>query len=201
MEYTSIKRLMDLTFSIIFLILFSPILIFLIIVLIPLTKNKPLYIQYRPGKNEKLFIHFKLRSMTMETDDFGNMLEDEKRLRWWGRILRKTSLDELPQLINVLMGDMSLIGPRPLLIDYLKLYNKTQMRRHEIKPGITGWAQVNGRNSISWEEKFKLDVWYVDNFSFWLDIKILLLTLIMVFQRTGINQDGQATREKFTGYN
>lgn len=137
----------------------------------------------------------------METDDFGNMLEDEKRLRWWGRILRKTSLDELPQLINVLMGDMSLIGPRPLLIDYLKLYNKTQMRRHEIKPGITGWAQVNGRNSISWEEKFKLDVWYVDNFSFWLDIKILLLTLIMVFQRTGINQDGQATREKFTGYN
>lgn len=137
--------------------------------------------------------------MTNEKDEYGNLLPDEKRLTKIGKFLRSTSLDELPELFNVLKGDMSLVGPRPLLMEYLNYYTEEQMRRHDVKPGITGWAQVNGRNSLSWEEKFKLDVWYVDNWSLWLDFKILFLTLIKVLKREGISAEGYATMPKFTG--
>lgn len=145
------------------------------------------------------FFMYKFRTMTNERDAGGKLLPDEKRLTRLGRFLRSTSLDELPELINVLKGEMSLVGPRPLLMEYLPLYSKEQFRRHDVKPGITGWAQVNGRNAISWEDKFKFDVWYVDNQTFWLDIKILWMTFIKVLKRDGISQDGQATMEKFTG--
>lgn len=155
--------------------------------------------QKRPGLYGKPFFVYKFRTMTDEKDENGNLLPDEVRLTKTGRIIRKLSLDELPQLFNVLKGELSLVGPRPLLMEYLPLYTTEQARRHEVKPGITGWAQVNGRNAISWEEKFALDVWYVDNQSFWLDMKILFMTVIKVFKREGISQEGQATIEKFTG--
>lgn len=155
--------------------------------------------QKRPGLYGKPFFVYKFRTMTDEKDENGNLLPDEVRLTKTGRIIRKLSLDELPQLFNVLKGELSLVGPRPLLMEYLPLYTSEQDRRHEVKPGITGWAQVNGRNAISWEEKFALDVWYVDNQSFWLDMKILFMTVIKVFKREGISQEGQATIEKFTG--
>jgi sugar transferase EpsL len=142
---------------------------------------------------------FKFRTMTNERDAAGNLLPDDKRLTRFGKFLRSTSLDELPELLNVLKGEMSLVGPRPLLMEYLDRYTPEQARRHEVRPGITGWAQVNGRNGISWEEKFKLDVWYVDNRSFWLDIRILWTTIVKVFKREGISQEGQATAEKFMG--
>ena len=157
--------------------------------------------QRRPGLHGKSFYVYKFRTMTDARDENGNLLPDEVRLTKTGKLIRKLSLDELPQLFNVLKGDISLVGPRPLLMEYLPLYTKEQARRHEVKPGITGWAQVNGRNAISWEEKFEHDVWYVDNQSFWLDIKILFLTVLKVFKSEGINQDGQATIEKFKGSN
>ncbi len=160
-----------------------------------------LYKQIRPGLNGKPFVMFKFRSMLDSTDKEGNQLPDELRLTHFGRILRSTSLDELPGLINVLKGDMSLVGPRPLLMQYLPLYSSEQSRRHDVRPGITGWAQVNGRNAISWEEKFKLDVWYVDNQSFMLDLKILLLTVIKVFKREGIASSTSVTMEGFKGSN
>jgi lipopolysaccharide/colanic/teichoic acid biosynthesis glycosyltransferase len=159
------------------------------------------FMQYRPGRNEKLFRLIKFKTMNNKCDASGNLLPDAERLTAIGSFIRKTSLDELPQLWNVLKGDMSLVGPRPLLVEYLPLYNEHQKRRHEVKPGITGWAQVNGRNAISWQEKFDLDVWYVDHCSFSLDMKILWLTILKVFKREGINQAGQATVEKFNGYN
>jgi lipopolysaccharide/colanic/teichoic acid biosynthesis glycosyltransferase len=155
--------------------------------------------QTRPGILAKSFKMLKIRTMTNETDEYGLLLPDNQRLTPFGKWLRATSLDELPELWNVLKGEMSFVGPRPLLMEYLPLYSKEQMKRHNVKPGITGWAQINGRNAISWEEKFKLDVWYVENQSFWLDIKILILTVKKVFKREGISAEGEATMSKFTG--
>ncbi|MEY8349330.1 sugar transferase [Bacillus cereus] len=157
--------------------------------------------QQRPGLHGKPFYVYKFRTMTDAKDEEGNFLPDDVRLTSFGKLLRKLSLDELPQLINVIKGDISLVGPRPLLMEYLPLYTPEQARRHGVRPGITGWAQVNGRNAISWEDKFKLDVWYVDNQSFWLDIKILFLTVVKVFKSEGISQQGHVTMHKFTGSN
>jgi lipopolysaccharide/colanic/teichoic acid biosynthesis glycosyltransferase len=162
--------------------------------------GKPvLFRQIRPGKRGRPFQLLKFRTMRDESDSRGLLLSDDKRLSDFGRWLRSTSLDELPELWNVLRGDMSLVGPRPLLMEYLPLYSPEQTRRHKVRPGITGWAQINGRNAISWEEKFRLDVWYVDNQSLWLDLKILFLTILRVFQRSGISAEGEATMPKFTG--
>lgn len=193
------KRLFDIFISLIALIILSPI-IGVAALLIRLKIGTPvLFKQQRPGLNEKSFHVYKFRSMTDERDAEGELLLDEVRLTSFGRLLRKLSLDELPQLLNVLKGDMSFVGPRPLLMEYLPLYNERQARRHNVRPGITGWAQVNGRNAISWEEKFELDVWYVENRSFWLDIKILFMTVLKVFKSEGISHVGQATMTKFEG--
>lgn len=159
------------------------------------------FLQPRPGRNGKIFKVIKFKTMTDEKDADGNLLPDEVRLTKVGRFVRSTSIDELPQLWNVIKGDMSLIGPRPLLVQYLPLYSPEQARRHEVRPGITGWAQVNGRNSISWKQKFEYDVWYVDHLSFWLDVKIILLTIKKVFVREGISHEGMATMEPFNGHN
>lgn len=155
--------------------------------------------QQRPGKNNKIFEVVKFRTMNDKKDAQGNLLSDKDRLTSLGRFIRKTSLDEIPQLINVIKGDMSLVGPRPLLLEYLRLYNEKQIRRHEVRPGITGWAQINGRNAISWKDKFELDVWYVDNISISLDIRILLQTILKVFKSEGISSDTSLTMEKFEG--
>ena len=163
--------------------------------------GKPFFFQLRPGKNGKIFKIIKFKTMTDKKDENGNLLPDADRLTKIGSFVRKTSLDEIPQLLNVIKGDMSLVGPRPLLPKYLELYNDFQRRRNEVKPGITGWAQVNGRNSISWEKKFEYDVWYVDNVSFLLDIKILIMTVLKVVKSEGINEQGQATSNEFKGNN
>lgn len=193
------KRILDVILSISGLIILSPLFIMITICLYFLNTGKPLFTQRRPGKNEQIFTLVKFRTMTDKRDSFGNLLPDKQRITRFGSFLRKTSLDELPQLFNVFYGDMSLIGPRPLLIEYLPLYNKEQSRRHEIRPGITGWAQVNGRNSISWQQKFEYDVWYVDHVSFKLDIKIFYLTFVTVFSSKGINASEDKTMEMFTG--
>ena len=159
------------------------------------------FTQDRPGKNAKIFKAIKFKTMTDERDEAGNLLPDSVRLTRIGKVVRSLSIDELPQLFNVLKGDMALIGPRPLLPKYLPLYSSEQFRRHEVRPGITGWAQVNGRNNISWKKKFELDVWYVDHMSFWLDMKIFFLTIKKVFVREGINMEGMATTEPFNGNN
>ena len=193
------KRLID--FIIVFCVLAVIWPILLIITLWLHFANKgagAFFFQERPGKDEKIF---KVITMTDERDATGNLLPDAERLTKIGRLVRSTSIDELPQLINVLKGDMALIGPRPLLVQYLPLYSEEQARRHDVRPGITGWAQVNGRNAISWTKKFELDVWYVDHCSFLLDLKIILLTIKKVFVREGISQEGQATMEYFTGNN
>jgi lipopolysaccharide/colanic/teichoic acid biosynthesis glycosyltransferase len=193
------KRFFDLVFSGFGLILLLPILI-LVAWKIKRNLGRPvLFTQTRPGLGGKPFSMYKFRTMTAERDKDEKLLPDEQRLTPFGRLLRSSSIDELPELINVVKGEMSLVGPRPLLMEYLGRYTPEQARRHEVRPGITGWAQVNGRNAISWEEKFKLDVWYVDNQSFWLDIKILWMTLVKVFKREGVSQEGQATAEKFRG--
>lgn len=193
------KRLFDFVVSFFALLALSPIL-FLLALLVRIIIGAPIFfIQRRPGQHGKAFNMIKFRSMTNARGADGTLLADVERLTRFGRFLRTTSLDELPELWNVLMGDMSLVGPRPLLLEYLPLYTMGQARRHEVRPGITGWAQVNGRNAISWEEKFKLDVWYVDHRSFWLDMKILFLTLKRVFQRSGITADGEGTMPRFTG--
>ncbi|MGL1901671.1 MAG: sugar transferase [Fibrobacterales bacterium] len=158
-----------------------------------------LFKQQRPGKNDFPFDMYKFRSMTNECDSSGNLLPDSDRLTSFGIKLRNSSLDELPELLNVLKGEMSLVGPRPLLMEYLPLYNETQKKRHTVRPGVTGWAQINGRNSLSWEDKFDLDVWYVENRTFWLDVKILLMTVKKVFVKEGISAEGEATMNKFTG--
>jgi undecaprenyl phosphate N,N'-diacetylbacillosamine 1-phosphate transferase len=162
-------------------------------------KGNPFFTQIRPGKNEKLFKIIKFKTMNDNKDSLGNLLPDNLRLTKMGSIIRKTSLDEIPQLVNVLKGDMSLIGPRPLLVQYLPLYNQTQKQRHNLKPGITGWAQINGRNAISWNEKFEFDVFYVQNLSFWLDFKIVFFTIKKVFLKEGISSDTSVTMEVFTG--
>ncbi|MGL5562898.1 MAG: sugar transferase [Tannerellaceae bacterium] len=195
------KRVID--FCIVFtaLLFIWPVLVVVAIWLKIANKGDAFFLQPRPGKDGKIFKVIKFKTMTDECDADGKLLPDDKRLTNVGRFVRSTSIDELPQLINVLKGDMSLIGPRPLLVQYLPLYDAEQARRHEVRPGITGWAQVNGRNAISWSRKFELDVWYVDHISFLLDLKILFLTIKKVFVREGISQEGQATMEFFTGDN
>lgn len=193
------KRFFDLTFTLFGLIVIAPLLL-LLAFLVRLKLGSPIFFrQIRPGMYCKPFTMYKFRTMTDERDAQAQLLPDGQRLPFFGKFLRSTSLDEFPALINVLKGEMSMVGPRPLLMEYLPLYSPDQARRHEVRPGITGWAQVNGRNAISWEEKFKLDVWYVDNRSLWLDIKILWMTFAKVFKREGISQEGQATMTKFMG--
>jgi sugar transferase EpsL len=193
------KRLFDFIVSLIALVALSPV-IFITALLIRWKIGSPVvFKQPRPGFHERAFHVYKFRSMTDERDENGDLLSDDVRLTSFGKIMRKFSLDELPQLWNVLKGDMSFVGPRPLLMEYLDLYDDRQKKRHDVRPGITGWAQVNGRNAISWEQKFEYDVWYVENQSFWLDIKILFLTVMKVFKSEGISQDGQATMTKFKG--
>lgn len=194
-----IKRVLDLVFSLVGLVLAAPILIVLGLSVLISLGPPILFIQPRPGLLGKLFKVYKFRTMTDERDAQGNLLPDEKRMTDLGKWLRKISLDELPQLFNVLKGDMSLVGPRPLLVEYLRLYSPEQARRHGVKPGMTGWAQINGRNDLSWEEKFSLDVWYVDHQSIWLDLRILWMTLVKVGRSEGINQAGEATMEPFNG--
>ena len=195
------KRLFDLLASALALIVLSPILA-LTALLVRLQLGGPiLFRQQRPGYKGRPFHIFKFRTMTDRFAPDGSLLPDSERLTRFGRVLRSTSLDELPELFNILRGEMSVVGPRPLLMEYLPLYSAEQARRHDMPPGLTGWAQVNGRNALSWQDKFRLDVWYVDHWSFWLDLKIIFLTLVKVFQREGITQEGQATAEKFTGNN
>ena len=193
------KRFLDFFAALIGLLLLSPIFLLATIGLFFANNGKPFFFQTRPGKNEKLFQIIKFKTMNDKKDAAGNLLSDAERLTPIGSFVRKTSLDEIPQLLNVLKGDMSLIGPRPLLIQYLPLYDAVQKKRHHIRPGITGWAQVNGRNAISWEQKFEYDVWYVANCSFLLDVKILLLTVKKVFKSEGISQEGAVTMEVFKG--
>lgn len=193
------KRLFDFVASFLALVLLLPV-IGMVSLLIRRKLGSPvLFRQIRPGKNGKPFEMVKFRTMLDATDKHGNALPDDQRMTPFGSFLRSTSLDELPELWNVLKGDMSLVGPRPLLMEYLPLYSNEQYRRHVVRPGITGWAQVNGRNAISWDDKFKLDVWYVDNQSFWLDLKILFLTVKKVLVRDGISGEGEVTMSKFTG--
>ena len=199
MYKTITKPLFDFTAALVGLLLLSPIFIVVTIALFFANHGQPFFIQKRPGKNEHIFCIIKFKTMNDKKDTQGNLLPDAERLTAVGKLVRKTSLDELPQLINVLKGDMSFVGPRPLLPEYLPLYNDTQRRRHEVKPGITGWAQVNGRNAISWPQKFALDVWYVAHQSFALDLKILFLTVKKVFVSEGINTSGHATTERFKG--
>jgi undecaprenyl phosphate N,N'-diacetylbacillosamine 1-phosphate transferase len=193
------KRLLDFTAALIGFILLSPIFVFVMIGLFFANQGKPFFFQTRPGKNERLFNIIKFKTMNDKKDSKGALLPDSDRLTKIGAFVRKTSLDEIPQLLNVIKGDMSLIGPRPLLVQYLPLYSDFQKRRHEIKPGITGWAQINGRNAISWDQKFAYDVWYVEHCSFVLDVKILFLTVKKVFVSEGISQEGQVTMEVFKG--
>lgn len=196
-----LKRGFDILASFVGLIVLSPIMI-IVAILVRTKLGYPIFFtQDRVGKDNKIFKMIKFRTMTDARNKFGELLSDEERLTPFGQFLRSTSLDELPELINVLKGDMSLVGPRPLLVKYLPLYSKEQARRHNVRPGITGWAQVNGRNSISWNDKFKLDVWYVDNKSFILDIKILIHTVYKVIKRDDINQSETETMEAFNGYN
>lgn len=192
-----IKRIADFVLSLVALLLLAPLLLVVIVFLSFDFKKNVFFVQERPGLHGEIFKIYKFRTMNSKTDSNGKLLPDIQRLTRIGRFVRSTSLDELPQLINVLKGDMSLIGPRPLLVSYLSKYTEEQMRRHQVRPGITGWAQVNGRNAISWEEKFKLDVWYVDNISLCLDVKILLLTLRKVLRREAINSDVNHTMTKF----
>ena len=194
-----IKSITDFCISLLLLIVASPILILITLLLFFSNKGKPFFFQPRPGKNGKIFKIIKFKTMNDKKESEGNLLSDAKRLTKVGAFVRKTSLDEIPQLINVLKGDMSLIGPRPLLPEYLPLYNDFQKRRHEVKPGITGWAQVNGRNAINWQQKFEYDVWYVENISFLLDCKIVFLTIKKVFKREGISAENSVSAEAFKG--
>lgn len=193
------KRFFDVMVSLVLLMTIWPLIIFVFFIVKNKIGSPVFFTQLRPGLNNRPFKMIKFRTMLDERDVNGRLLPDSERLLPFGVLLRSTSFDELPELWNVLKGDMSLVGPRPLLMEYLPLYSKEQARRHEVKPGITGWAQVNGRNAISWEEKFELDVWYVDNQSLWLDLKILLLTVIRVSMRSNVSQSGHVTMDKFRG--
>jgi undecaprenyl phosphate N,N'-diacetylbacillosamine 1-phosphate transferase len=194
-----LKPFFDKVSALLVLVLVSPILFIVLVILAISNKGHIWFTQTRPGKNGKLFDVIKFKTMTDEQDSNGVLLSDEKRLTGIGKFIRKTSLDELPQLVNVIIGNMSIVGPRPLLVEYLALYNAQQQRRHEVKPGITGWAQVNGRNTVAWKERFELDVWYVEHISFWVDVKILLQTVNKVFRAEGINSANAATMERFKG--
>jgi lipopolysaccharide/colanic/teichoic acid biosynthesis glycosyltransferase len=194
-----LKRIVDLFVSLLAFCLLLPIFLIITALLFVANQGSPFFVQARPGKNGRIFRLVKFKTMNDRKDGSGNLLPDAERLTGIGKFIRKTSLDEIPQLINVIKGEMSLIGPRPLLVEYLPLYNETQKRRHEVRPGITGWAQVNGRNAISWEQKFELDVWYVDNLRLSLDCRIVLLTILKVFKSEGISQQGHVTMSKFTG--
>ncbi|NJB35361.1 sugar transferase [Croceivirga sp. JEA036] len=194
-----LKRAIDFTIAIVAFVLLSPIFLIVTLALLVANNGEPFFTQQRPGYKEKIFKIIKFRSMNNKTDNSGNLLPDEDRITKVGAFVRKTSLDEIPQLINVIKGDMSLIGPRPLLVSYLPLYNTEQKKRHRVKPGITGWAQVNGRNAISWQQKFIYDVWYVENVSLKLDIKIMWLTLLKVIKRSDISSTTSATMEVFEG--
>ncbi len=194
-----IKRLIDISIALFALVLLSPLMAVVAVAIRIVIGNPVLFSQQRPGFRSRIFVFHKFRTMTGEKDHDGNLLPDEKRLTRLGKVLRRFSLDELPQLFNVLKGDMSLVGPRPLLVEYLPLYDARQARRHEVKPGVTGWTQVNGRNALTWEQKFDLDVWYVENQSLWLDLRILTMTLLHLFRPKGISQGGHATMPKFTG--
>ena len=193
------KPLLDFILSLLGLIISSPLFLIVIIALLFANKGKVFFLQNRPGKNEEIFKIIKFRTMNNKRDAHGNLLPDVERLTKIGKLVRKTSLDEIPQLINVLLGNMSLIGPRPLLPEYLPLYNDFQKKRHHIKPGITGWAQINGRNAVEWEKKFKFDVWYVEKVSFLLDLQIMFLTLKKVLKLEGVNREGEATNIAFKG--
>ena len=195
----NLKRVFDFIFSLLAFCALMPVFIIVAIFLLVENKGHPFFFQRRPGKNGKIFLLIKFKTMNDLRDAKGNLLPDEKRITRMGNFIRKSSLDEIPQLINVIKGDMSLIGPRPLLVEYLPLYTARQGRRHEVRPGITGWAQVNGRNAISWEKKFELDVWYIDNLSLKLDIRILMLTLKKIIHSEGISQQGHATMPFFKG--
>ncbi|KAA2239184.1 sugar transferase [Chitinophaga agrisoli] len=194
-----IKPLLDRLLALVALILLSPVWLVLTLLLWFNNSGKPFFFQQRPGLQGRVFRVIKFRTMTDQRNARGELLPDEQRLTALGALVRRTSLDEIPQLLNVLRGDMSLVGPRPLLVEYLPLYNPQQRRRHNVRPGITGWAQVNGRNAISWEQKFEYDVWYADNVSWRLDLKIMWLTIARVFRSEGISQEGHATMQKFTG--
>lgn len=194
-----VKRLLDITISLIALIFLLPLMSLIYLLVIINLGSPAFFLQERVGKDNKIFKMIKFRTMKNSTDKNGNLLSDNERVTKFGSFLRSFSLDELPELINILKGDMSLVGPRALLVQYLGLYNDEQIRRHEVLPGLTGWAQINGRNSITWSEKFKLDVWYVDNWSLWLDIKIFFLTFWKVVKREGINQSESVTMEYFNG--
>ena len=193
------KRFFDFILSLMALLVLSPVLLILTVLGAMIMKGDPFFTQQRPGKDEKIFKLIKFRTMTCETDADGNLLPDEKRLTKYGKFLRSTSLDELPELINILIGDMSIVGPRPLLVRYLERYNDFQRRRHEVRPGLTGYAQVNGRNAISWEDKFQYDVEYVDHITFFGDVKILIETVLVVFRHDGISSETSATMEEFMG--
>lgn len=195
-----IKRVLDFCLALVLLVLFSPLILF-VALLLKLTQKSVIFTQIRPGLDEKNFKIYKFKTMSDERDEKGELLPDELRLKSFGKVIRALSLDELLQLFNVLKGDMSFVGPRPLLCEYLSLYNEEQKLRHKVRPGITGWAQINGRNDISWQKKFELDVYYVRNISFWLDLKILFLTALKVLKRSGVNKQGYVTTEKFNGKN
>lgn len=194
-----IKRLLDIICSLLALVVFSPLFIVLTVIGFIAMKGNPFFLQERPGYHEKIFKLIKFRTMTNKKDSKGKLLPDEKRLNSYGKFLRSTSLDELPEAINILKGDMSVIGPRPLLVEYLSRYNNEQKRRHNVKPGLSGWAQIHGRNTVSWEDKFKYDVWYVDNVSLLLDIKIVLITVVKMIKREGISSETNITMEEFKG--
>ncbi|SFG32629.1 sugar transferase [Pontibacter chinhatensis] len=194
-----LKRLFDFILSLIGFTILLPVFLVVTGLLYFANQGKPFFLQPRPGRNGKIFRVIKYKTMNDLKDEQGNLLPDEVRLTSVGKFVRKTSLDEIPQLLNVIKGDMSLIGPRPLLVEYLPLYNEEQQRRHQVRPGITGWAQVNGRNAISWNQKFQYDVWYVDNMTPWLDLKIIFLTIFKIFKSEGISAEGVATMPKFQG--
>ena len=199
MIYKYIKRILDIISSLLAIIILSPLLAVTAVLVKTKLGSPVLFKQERPGKDEKIFTLMKFRTMTDERDENGELLPDEVRLTKFGKFLRSTSIDELPELFNILKGDMSVIGPRPLLVEYIPRYNEHQHRRHEVRPGLSGWAQVNGRNSISWEEKFDLDVEYVDNYSFAMDVKILFMTVLNVLKKEGISSETSATMEVFMG--
>jgi len=193
------KRLLDFVLSLTALIILFPVMLILCILGVVIMRGNPFFTQLRPGKDEKIFRLIKFRTMTNQNDKDGNLLPDNVRLTKYGKFLRSTSLDELPELINILVGDMSIVGPRPLLVKYLPRYNEDQKHRHDVRPGLTGYAQANGRNAVTWEDKFKMDVWYTRNISFKLDVKIILDTIKCVLKRDGISSESSATMEEFMG--